>query len=135
MNLPNLPGYTDLSGLPDDACDTLNGEHVQLTDGYGFLDKGDKGRVLFIDGYSRLAWVALDGGAAKFVPLRVLALYDREFRIQYRDSLSRDSYRTEDAAVDAAEGRGLSAFNVVEVKHVASYTVLERYGSDTPATR
>lgn len=52
-----------------------------------------------------------------------LAVEPREFRIRTGRRIRAGSYATEAEAADAAEERGLSAFDVVEVQHAAAYTV------------
>lgn len=101
------------------------GTRVVLTDAVSFYDKGDRGTVLHngVDEAACTAFVQFDGGAMAYLPIFALTVEQREFRIRTGRRIRAVSYATEAEAADAAEERGLLAFDVVEVQHTACYTV------------
>jgi hypothetical protein len=103
------------------------GARVVLTEGVSFYDKGDRGTVLHngVDEAACTAYVQFEGGAKAYLPIFALAVEPREFRIRTGRRIRAVSYATEAEAADAAEERGLLAFDVVEVQHTARYTVTQ----------
>ena len=99
------------------------GMSVCLVVDWGTYARGDTGKAVIVR--TEDAWVEFDGGAHEVIPLAVLAEHVREFCFRVRGGPLSCAYASEDAASDAASDLGLLEWEIVEIQHVSTVTVVE----------